>query len=98
MATGRRGDLLARTAVATVISRGASHPRTLRHRTRHASDAPDYYFDSHGLAKEWMIHSPLQNDIIQKGLHFHAPGMVELGVFMNDGAIDFQGGQREPAK
>ena len=53
-------------------------------------DAPDCYFDSHGLAKEWMIHSPSQNDILQKGLHFHAPGRVELGVILNDGAIDFR--------
>jgi RHS repeat-associated protein len=28
----------------------------------------------------WQIHSPGYNDIVQKGLHFYAPGGVELSV------------------
>ncbi|GMB63922.1 hypothetical protein [Pectobacterium parmentieri] len=28
----------------------------------------------------WQIHSPGYNDIVQKGLHFYAPGNVELSV------------------
>ncbi|PNL56487.1 RHS repeat-associated core domain-containing protein [Providencia stuartii] len=28
----------------------------------------------------WQIHSPGYNDIVQKGLHFYAPGGIELSV------------------
>ena len=38
----------------------------------------------------WQIHSPGYDDIIQKGLHFYAPGGVELSVRPNNkGGITF---------
>jgi hypothetical protein len=39
----------------------------------------------------WQIHSPGYNDIVQKGLHFYAPGGVELSVRPNHlGGISFK--------
>lgn len=42
---------------------------------------PLTYIDPLGLDyTTWQIHSPGYNDVVQKGLHFYAPGGVELSV------------------
>lgn len=41
---------------------------------------PDPFGLSEGKYRPWQIHSPGYGDVVQKGLHFYAPGGLELAV------------------
>ena len=57
--------------------------------------SPVHWIDPFGLSgtgsySTWQIHSPGYNDVVQKGLHFYAPGNIELSVRPNHlGGITF---------